>query len=102
MFGIWCALYILFDVSSSIYVSYQQAINGIDPTEFLSVFQLTTLGVVSLLFLPSLFGIYHLTKQYDSQKLKRVVRWLLVIMSVWTLGMVFCTIASAIMPGFMA
>ena len=101
LFGIWCAFYMVFNVGSSFYVSYQQ-IHGSNPTAFLSTYQLTTLAVISLFFLPTLFGIHQLTKQYDSKKLKRIVRWLLVVLSAWTVGMIICTIAAVIDPDFIA
>ena len=101
LFGLWCALYALFNVSSSIYVSYQQVFNDVDPTKFLGGFQFITLGIVSLFFLPSLCGIYHLTKQYDSKKLKNVVRVLLLLFCVWTLAMILSIIVSIVMPGFL-
>ena len=100
LFVIWCALYGLFGAGSRIYVSYQQAINGIDPTAFLSPFQLASWGIVSLVFLPSLFGIYHLIKQSDAQRLKKIVRWLLCILCIWVAAMTCFTIAAAIIPGF--
>ena len=101
LFGIWCALYVIFDVGSSIYVSYQQVFHNEDPSKFLSGFQLGSLAAILLFFIPSLFGIYKLTKCYESKKLKNVIRWLLIIMSLWTLAMIVCTIAELMVPGLL-
>lgn len=102
LFGLWCALYAMFNVGSRIYVSYQQVFNNVDPTQLLSGFHLFTLATIALFFLPSLFGINHLMKQDESPKLKKAVRWLLIIFSMWTLAMTLITIVSVIMPGVLA
>lgn len=60
-------LYLIFDIVSSIYVARQQVIYGVDPTVFPSAHHLFTLAVIVLVFLPGLFGIYRITKKYDSK-----------------------------------
>ena len=99
LFGIWCVLYGLFAVGSRIYVSYQQVINGIDTSESMSIFQL---GIVTIIFIPSLFGIYHLTKQCDSMKLKKITQRLLLILCIWAVAMTVYAILSAVVPGFLS
>jgi len=101
LFGLWCVLYALFEVASSIYVSYQQTVNGINPTLFLSSFQLAMLLIVSLIFVPSLIGIYYLASKGSSHKLKKAIFWLLLILSIWAVAMILCTIAELFMPGFL-
>lgn len=101
LFGLWCASFIFFDIGLSIYVSYQQVVKGIAPKSFLSGSQLATLGGVLFIFIPTLYVIYRSTKQYNSKKLKKVVHWLLLILSVWTGIMICCTVLELIVPGLL-
>lgn len=100
LFGCWCALYAIFDTASSIYISFQQVIKGNDPTSILSSFQLATLAIIVLFFIPSLTGIYYLTKKYDSKKLRKVVFGLLVILSIWSVAMSLYMVVAKLFPGF--
>ena len=99
LFGLWCVLYFLFDLGSSILVSYLQVFRDIDLTASLSGFHFASLGIVLLFFLPLLYKIYRLTKQYDSQKLKKVVTCMLIITSIWSVGLIIVIIVESFMPG---
>jgi hypothetical protein len=84
-------MYVIFDIVSSIYVSYQQAVNGIDPTAYPSGYQLISFAAIALFFLPGLFGIYRITKKYNSTKLRIVVFHLMLIMGICSVGMIVVT-----------
>lgn len=99
MFGLWCTAYIVFSISSSVYMSYQEVINGIDCTVLGGEFQLTTLLIVLLGFLPALYRIYRITKQSPSPKLEKVVGRLLIILSIWTGAMIFSFVTEWIAHG---
>ena len=49
LFILWIVFYFIFSTGSSIYVSYQEVVNGTDPTAFGSSFQLFTLGSIAFL-----------------------------------------------------
>ena len=98
LFILWVVCFMIFNVGSSIYASYQQAIVGYDPTVFLGGFQLFTFGIVSLCFLPFMAVIHHLVKRSCSEKLRTISFYLLILMGIWDVCMLICTIFAYIAP----
>lgn len=96
---LWCMAYVVFSIASSVYVSYQEVINGIDCTQFGGPYQLITLCFVLFGFLPALYGVYRITKQSDSKKYEKIVCWMLIITGSWTAMMVVFTLLSWFAPG---
>ena len=99
LFVLWCAAYAVFSTGSSVYTSYQEAVNGIDCTQFGGGFQLFTLCAVLFGFLPALFWINHITKKSNSQNLKMIVSWALTILYIWTAAMILFTLLAWFSPG---
>lgn len=100
LFILWVASLMVFNLGSSIYTSYQQALVGYDPIAFLSGFQLITFGIVTLYFIPLLYAVNYLAKQSGSEKLHRITSWLLVLSIVWDILMLISTTLAYVAPDF--
>ena len=98
LFKLWLISFFTFSISSGIYVSYQQVIVGVDPTAFLSPFQLLTLGVFMVLFVPLLVVVWIFAKRSSSTRLYRIVSFLLALILIWTGFMLLCTVLSYVIP----
>ena len=90
---LWIACVILYSIGTSIYVSYQQVINGNDPAIFVSGYHWFTLCVLVLFFLPLLCSIYYLARKTGSNMLRKVVLliliWLLVFLGMFIICIIF-------------
>lgn len=98
LFVLWVVCYFIFSIASSLYVSYQQVINGIDPTVFLSDFQLISFGTIVLFFIPLLFTVLYFVKRSNLMKLRKIIVCLLVILMVWAIFMLLCTFLAYVAP----
>ena len=90
----WIVCYVIFSIGSSIYISYQQVINGNDPTVFVSELHWFTLGINALYFLPLMCVIHYLMKKAGSSKLHKVVTVILIWLGIST-GLMFVSVILA-------
>lgn len=97
-FGLWLMCFYIYGIGSDFYVSYQQAIHQTDPTEFLSSYQLLTLGITLVVTLPSLMMVHRYSKKYGSKTLYRIVFIVFIGMIVWAGLMILCTLMALFMP----
>ena len=95
---LWIACFVILSICSSIYVSYQHVIVGVDPTIFVSGYHWVILGIIWLFFLPLLCVIHHLSRIPESTKLHRVVSIMLIWLVLTAVLMLFCIVFAYIAP----
>lgn len=102
LFTLWLILFFAFSIGSSFYVSYQEVFYGNDPTALLSGFQLFTLAIILVFFIPLLLYVFRLAKQSNQQKICKVTYGLLWLLGIWTCFMVLSTVLALVVPGIFA
>ena len=100
-FVIWVILFLSFSIASRIYVSYQQEIIGHDPTIILSSFQLFTLCMILIVFIPLLIFVHYYAQKSGQNKIRKITRMLLWLLIAWTCCMALITILAYFAPGYL-
>lgn len=89
----WVVSFILFNIGSTFYVSFQQVFTENDPTAFVSGFHFFTFGLFVLYFIPLLSVARHFLKRSDSRKLYIIVTailiWLIISTGILLASIVF-------------
>lgn len=84
LFTLWIICYAAFNIASSVYVSYQRVFVGYNPIAMLSGFQLISLGVVVLFFIPFLWLVYRLYRDSGLERMCKVIRGMLWFLGIWS------------------
>lgn len=95
---LWIVCFLIFSIGSSVYVSYQQAIVGADPTVFVSGYHWLSFGIITMFFIPLLCIIRHLSKISASIKLHKVVSIMLIWLVLSTGLLLFCIVFAYVAP----
>ena len=96
---IWVVSYVLLGIISNIYTIYQRAINDYNPVTMLSGYQLLSLIIMLLYFIPMLFVICRYSKLAHMKKLNRIASIVCVFISIWSVMLFVLTIVSFCYPG---
>ena len=96
---VWIASYVLLGVISNIYTIYQRAVNDYNPITMLSGYQLFSLLVMLIYFMPMLLLVCRYSKLAHMNKLHRVAQIVFVFIAIWTTFLFLLTVISLSFPG---
>lgn len=91
-------LAVVYSITTHIYVSYQEVINGYYPGRMLSSYQLSCLGFCALFFVPFLWRTYYYAKASGDEALRKKIRKTTLFVSVWTAVFTLCTVLAVFFP----
>lgn len=99
LFTLWLILYILYSVAGSIYCMYEQNINHYNPITMLSGFQIVSLAVVALFFIPFLFVVHRRAVAAQLKKIYKLTGFFLLALCVWSVILFLLMIIEVALPG---
>lgn len=94
LFILWVITYIAVCCISNIYVLYQWYIMGSNPIELLSGYQIISLVIMIVYFIPLLLVVHHYSKLSKMEVIRKVTVFFIVFQGIWTVIMIGLTITS--------
>ena len=92
LFVFWVICYTIFNLGSSVYISYQQVFEGNDPRFVPSAFQIFTFVIILLYFIPLLSVVLHFAKLSSSKGLQKIATIILTILVIAVVFMLLGTL----------
>lgn len=89
---VWLATYGIFNIASNVYYLYQKTVVGYNPLVLLSGYQIFSLIIMLVYFLPMLIAAYHYSKKANMPRVRTVTGIVLGLLGLWLLMMIVCTI----------
>ena len=98
---IWIASFIILGVISFIYIIYQRVVNNYNPITMLSGYQLFSLVIMLIYFMPMLLVIRRYSKLAHMTKLRRIAGIAYVFIAIWATFLSIFTVISVCFPGLL-
>jgi 4-amino-4-deoxy-L-arabinose transferase-like glycosyltransferase len=96
LFVLWIISYIVVSFLSNVYVHYQKTVLGYNPISMLSGYQLFSLAIMVVYFIPLLLAVHHFSKLSQSDKLRKITLYILCFLCLYTAVLLFFTIGAII------
>jgi DMSO/TMAO reductase YedYZ heme-binding membrane subunit len=96
LWRIWLVTYIIYASMTGVYNFITTIETGVSPVTMLSHFQIITLVITSMFFLPLILMVHHYAQQAKMTKILVCARVLSIIISIWTTMSIIFTIYCAI------
>lgn len=102
LYALWSVLISLFSIGVSVYMAYQEVVNGIDLDVIPTPFLFALCGILGFVFVPMLVLVRKWSKASDSEQLNKKATKLYWIFVIAIVGTLIVNILGFFFPGLFA